>query len=180
MQIFIFLLMGLLNTQNGALEIDFGKNKDGQDWRIINDGVMGGLSKGYGNLKEDVMIFKGEVSLENNGGFASLRSPYQDFDLSKYEKAVVRLKAKGQIIAFTMSVDKRWYMPYFKQQIKVESEDWQVVELPFSDFKTYKIGQEINYDFSETDAEKVIRVGFITDSKREGAFEAEIDYIRFE
>lgn len=180
MQLFIILLMTLLNTSNGTLEIDFGKNKDGQDWRIINDGVMGGLSKGVGNLDEDAMIFSGEVSLENNGGFSSLRSPYQDFDLSKYEKVVIRLKAKGQILAFTMSVDRRWYQPYFKQQVHVDSEDWQVIELPFSDFKTYRIGEQINYDFSETDAEKVIRVGFITDSKKAGLFEAEIDYVRFE
>lgn len=180
MQIFIFLLMGLLNTSDGTLEIDFGKNKNGQDWRIINDGVMGGLSQGVGNLEEDAMYFKGTISLENNGGFSSLRSPYQDFDVSKYEKVVIRLKAKGQILAFTMNVDQRWYMPYFKQQIRMEGEDWQVVELPFSDFKTYKVGRPINYDFSEKDAEKIIRIGFITDSKKEGAFEATIDYVRFE
>ncbi|MEN0046246.1 MAG: CIA30 family protein [Bacteroidota bacterium] len=180
MQILIFLLMSLLNTSNGTLEIDFGKDKDGQDWRIVNDGVMGGLSKGFGNLDEDAMLFKGEVSLENNGGFSSLRSPYQDFDLSMYEKVVIRLKAKGQILAFTMNVDQRWYKPYFKQQIKVDGDDWQVVELPFSEFETYRIGDQIDYDFSEVDAKKVIRIGLITDSKKAGAFEAEIDYIKFE
>jgi len=180
MQIFIILLMNLITTQNTKLEIDFGKNKDGQDWRIIDDGVMGGLSKGSRSLGEDAMIFKGEVSLENNGGFSSLRSSYQDFDLSKYEKVVIRLKAKGQILAFTMSVDRRWYMPYFKQQIHLDSENWEVIELPFSEFKTYRIGEQVDYDFSETDAKKVIRIGFITDSKKEGSFEAMIDYVRFE
>jgi hypothetical protein len=38
------------------------------EWRIVNDGVMGGLSKGQMDVSKDgVLTFSGKLSLENNG-----------------------------------------------------------------------------------------------------------------
>ena len=40
------------------------------DWKVINDGVMGGLSKGNLEFTErNTMKFSGSLSLKNNGGF---------------------------------------------------------------------------------------------------------------
>ena len=53
---------------------DFNKNKNLRDWQIINDGVMGGLSFGRLRLSENGNgLFYGFVSLENYGGFTSVR-----------------------------------------------------------------------------------------------------------
>lgn len=43
--------------------------------RIVNDGVMGGVSQSSLRLDPEGMFFEGTVSLENNGGFASMRFP---------------------------------------------------------------------------------------------------------
>ena len=64
----IMLLFYSLITQN-TIKIDFGKEKGGKYWRVVNDGVMGGLSKGTKKLTANSMLFKGKVSLDNNGGF---------------------------------------------------------------------------------------------------------------
>ena len=45
---------------------------DTLDWRITNDGVMGGLSRSSATVKTGSLRFEGELSLENNGGFASV------------------------------------------------------------------------------------------------------------
>lgn len=180
MQILIFLIMNIIVPPSTSLQIDFGKEKDGQDWRIVDDGVMGGLSKGYLDFTENTVTFKGSVSLENNGGFTSFRSPYQSFDLSAYEKIIIRLKAEGQQLAFTMSTDRRWYLPYFKKQIEVKNNEWEVIELPLNEFKAYRVGQNLGYPLDKENAAKVIRMGFITDSKKASSFEATIDYVRFE
>jgi hypothetical protein len=50
-----------------------------QNWQAVNDGVMGGLS--VSRLRFDSAghaVFEGEVSLENNGGFASVRASHLD------------------------------------------------------------------------------------------------------
>ena len=44
-----------------------------QAWRAVNDSVMGGVSMGRMVKAEDTLRFDGELSLENNGGFASVR-----------------------------------------------------------------------------------------------------------
>ena len=43
-------------------------------WQIVNDSVMGGLSTSQAYEKDNSLIFTGNVSLENNGGFASIRT----------------------------------------------------------------------------------------------------------
>lgn len=44
-------------------------------WSVVNDTVMGGVSSGRLRVDDGLLIFDGELSLENNGGFASVRSP---------------------------------------------------------------------------------------------------------
>ena len=55
---------------------EFGAGEaDRLEWRIVNDGVMGGLSKGNISFTDGgTMVFKGNLSLENNGGFSSVRT----------------------------------------------------------------------------------------------------------
>ena len=49
---------------------------DAAAWRIANDVVMGGVSNSRVSRIDDGLRFAGEVRLENNGGFASMRRPY--------------------------------------------------------------------------------------------------------
>ena len=44
------------------------------EWQIVNDGVMGGVSKSKLTVTNDGFgKFSGTVSIENNGGFASVQ-----------------------------------------------------------------------------------------------------------
>ena len=48
---------------------------EGFSWQIVNDGVMGGLSKGnVEHTSDNIMHFWGTLSLDNNGGFSTVRS----------------------------------------------------------------------------------------------------------
>ena len=45
-------------------------------WTSVNDVVMGGVSDSLMQVSEDgTGVFAGHLSLENNGGFASVRAP---------------------------------------------------------------------------------------------------------
>ncbi len=160
-------------------QVDFGKDKDGQDWLIINDGVMGGLSQGEAQLKENSIYFQGIVSLANNGGFSSLRSPYQTFDFGKYKKVQVRLRGKGQVFALTINTDRRYWMPYFKKEMVLSGNEWEMIELDLSEFQAFRLGQPLGNFLSQEDLAQVIRIGFITNKKQEGPFFLEVDYIKF-
>ena len=53
---------------------DFNINSDIQNWNVVDDTVMGGRSSSQFSLNpEGFGVFEGVVSIENNGGFSSLR-----------------------------------------------------------------------------------------------------------
>ncbi|CAB4897852.1 unannotated protein [freshwater metagenome] len=54
---------------------DFVTPASADGWRVTNDTVMGGVSSGELAWSDGVLVFAGELSLDNNGGFASIRSP---------------------------------------------------------------------------------------------------------
>ncbi|MEM8899583.1 MAG: CIA30 family protein [Bacteroidota bacterium] len=161
-------------------QFDFGKDKDGGNWYIINDGVMGGLSQGDGVLEANSLRFFGSVSLKNNGGFSSLRAPFQNMDLSKYETVEMRVRGKGQSFGFSMETSRAWYQPNYKVTFRPKAEEWKVLKFPLKEFGMYRIGQPVGKTISEEALANIIRIGFITNDKKEGPFELEIDYIRFE
>ena len=78
---------------------DFAEDGAGSEvtWRAVNDGVMGGLSEGDLELRDGVLNFSGVLSLENNGGFSSLRTVDGRFDLSAYDGVVLRVKVSAAI-----------------------------------------------------------------------------------
>jgi len=47
-------------------------------WRITNDGVMGGLSRSAVRSDDGRLVFEGELSRENDGGFASVLGALDD------------------------------------------------------------------------------------------------------
>ncbi len=46
-------------------------------WRLINDSVMGGVSSSRVTRVDTALRFAGEVRLENNGGFAAMKRPFE-------------------------------------------------------------------------------------------------------
>lgn len=161
-------------------EIDFGKYKDGKLWSITDDGVMGGLSKGDYRFSDDGVVFDGTVSLENNGGFSSYKSRFEKTDLSSFSKVIIRYRSKNYTMAFTLEMDKRWYVPYYKVSLKPTDWKWMEVEIPFSAFDRYNIGSKRPGKLTKEELENILRVGFTSNEKRAGDFKIEVDYIKFE
>ncbi len=176
----LLLFLHLAYTDLGdPLVIDFGKKNTGADWLVINDGVMGGLSRGQAYLDDEAIRFEGEISLENNGGFSSLRSRFQNMDLSAYEKVEIRYQLEGQAFAFVMETDQRWYMPNYKKQLPPTEGDWATVEIDLLKMKAYRIGRPLDRYLQAGDLEDIIRLGFISDGKQAGDFLMQIDYVKF-
>lgn len=180
MKVLLTIVLALMVSVAPEFKIDFGENKGGQDWRVLSDSVMGGLSYGKVTMTENTLKFKGDVSLENNGGFSSIRSPWANMDLSKFRKVKMRFRSSGQAFAMTMERDQRWYMPYFKKEFTSDSEEWQEVTLDLTDFKEYRIGRMTGNTPSEESLSEIIRIGIVTNSKKASGFELELDWIVFE
>lgn len=177
---YLTLILLLMSLSQDSKTIDFGERGCGDcDWFVVLDGVMGGRSDGSITAAQNSVIFQGSISLENNGGFASFRSEYAQFDLSPYKEVEIRYRSTGQDFAFTLNQYRRFYRPNFKAKLPKTDGDWTTVRLVWSDFNRYRLGTVLSGSLTEEDLQKVIRMGFISDEKRASPFEFELDYVKF-
>ena len=75
---------------------DFSDPDSVDRWRIVLDGVMGGLSTGDLAAESGRLVFTGETSLRNNGGFSSIRAPVPPGSLAGYDTLRFRVKGDGR------------------------------------------------------------------------------------
>ena len=72
------------------------KNIGLDNWNIVNDDVMGGISTSYLSVSDEKnLIFNGNLSLENNGGFASSRLGLKKNILTGVKSLVIRITGDG-------------------------------------------------------------------------------------
>ena len=106
----IFLFFMAINQQ---VIFDFDSNTNISDWVIVDDVVMGGRSSGNMRLTEEGYgIFSGQVSLENNGGFSSVRYRTRDLKVSPENIIRLRIKGDGNKYQFRVKDNIRQYYSY--------------------------------------------------------------------
>lgn len=165
---------------DNELLYNFGKDSKTHNWQIINDGVMGGRSNSSARIVEDYLVFAGTISLENNGGFASLRGPIGRFDLSAYDYCEIRFKSNdGRKYELLLENDLVFYLPKYRSTFSSESDQWVTAILPLKDFEISRMGYTVGSGLSPTQRKDIKRIGIILADKKKGEFELLIDYIRF-
>ncbi len=103
--IFLFGAKEVSMTDTEKIVLNFDKSDDSNDWLIINDGVMGGVSESsFQFTKTGTGVFSGNVSLENNGGFASVRLSPSQFNLSDSDGIRFRVKGDGKKYKITLKM----------------------------------------------------------------------------
>lgn len=169
----------MFGTVKSEYKIDFGAKLAEQNWFVVNDGVMGGFSNSESELLENSLIFKGSISLQNNGGFSSLRGPANNEDLSKFKNIEIKYRSKGQDFGLRLLEYDEYYMPYFKHLFEDTSWEWQTVQVSLRDFSQYRLSDITGKTMTNDNLSKIGRIGIIVSNKIEGPFEIEIDYIEF-
>lgn len=167
-----------LSEKNSVTEFSPGE-ADSQGWRVVDDGVMGGLSKGQIQVSEDgVLKFSGKLSLDNNGGFSSLRTTGLKLDLSGAEGLVARVKGDGRTYQMRLSTDARFrgMEISFTADFQTKKDEWIEVQVPFQKFSGSFRGMSLANE--KFDPGKIRRVGLLLGDKKAGPFELQVDWIR--
>lgn len=180
----IILVSGVKAQENGQTdkktapmkEIDFKDETDKVKWRSVNDGVMGGRSDGNSFLSEaGNRIFTGEISLENNGGFSSVRTEGGKYDVSGYQGITLRVRGDGRMYYFTSRVDERSMLAYWFP-IQTKAGEWTHFNVPFSEMYPTSFGRRLKGD--PLDTKNITSFGFMLYDKSEGGFNLEIESIK--
>ena len=147
------------------------------NWRIVNDGVMGGLSTSSVNYTEGgTAIFAGEVSLDNNGGFASTRATLSATPdgISAFR---IRVKGDGNRYSFRARTNGNFDGPAYVIQFDTKDGEWIELDLPLKDFTAQFRGYRIP-DSDPLVSDNIQQIAFLIADKQEGAFRLEVDWIQ--
>ena len=155
----------------------FMHDSDIDNWRIINDGVMGGLSQSTISINDDGHgVFEGSVSLANNGGFASVHYRGGRQKIGNATSVKIRVKGDGKNYQFRIKESLSQAHSYI--YVFETTGDWQEVKIPLMDLYPAFRGRKLNYpSFS---SEYIEEMAFLISNKKEEHFHLEISEIRFE
>ena len=141
-------------------------------WNIVNDTVMGGRSSSRWSDKSSTLSFEGFLSLENNGGFASIRHDLNNINLSDTEGIFIKVKGDGRKYQFRIrSQASRW--ANYSQEFKTKKDTVQTFYLPYKDFKPSWRGRSVR-NVPTLTGKDVRGIGFLLGDKIQGKFKLDI------
>lgn len=169
----LFLIPSILIMR--AITIyDFDKNFSASDWKIVDDVVMGGKSKGRFSIDNDGHgVFEGKISLENSGGFSSVRHPFKKVAVT--ENSTVLITLKGDSKDYQFRIKDKSTTPYSYITTFKTSDAWQTIEIKLSDLYPSFRGRKLDLPNFESDSfEEIV---FLIGNKKQESFKLILDKI---
>jgi NADH dehydrogenase [ubiquinone] 1 alpha subcomplex assembly factor 1 len=151
----------------------FDKKSSPSDWKIVDDVVMGGRSSSNFHINESGNgVFEGIVSLENNGGFSSVRHR-ETYQILSQNNIRIHLKGDGSDYQFRVkakSYDRHSYIADFRT-----SGEWEIIEIKLSDMYPAFRGRKLS--ISNFDKDQIEELAFLIGNKKAQEFHLEIKSI---
>jgi monofunctional biosynthetic peptidoglycan transglycosylase len=176
----LFLGTFALAEDSQNLLFDFTGPDAAKQWQTVNDGVMGGVSEGKFKITEaKTLEFFGNLSLENNGGFASVRTRGKKLGLEKGDSLVVKLRGDGREYTLNLYVPRPLVAFSYRATVQTKKDEWIEVKLPLDKFEATSFGRPVR-DAGPVDPKEVNALGFLLGDKKAGPFKLEVEWIKVE
>lgn len=167
-------------SEETSMITEFTNAQEADLWRSVDDGVMGGVSDStFTVTPAETGVFSGELSLENNGGFTSVRRSVEDVDFAGARAIALRIKGDGRPYQFRLQTKTANDSLSYRAEFETSADEWMEVSLPIADFEPVFRGKVIA-DAPELTPDEVKQIGFLLADKQPGAFKLETDWIRLE
>ncbi len=151
----------------------FDNPEAAKPWQTVNDGVMGGRSDGRFRINDDNKLeFFGTLSLENNGGFASVRARGIGLGLEKSDSIIARVRGDGREYNFDLYAERYSY----RQSFKTKKGEWIEVTLPLDNLVANWRGNV--FPNEKLDLNRVNGLGILLGDKKPGPFKLEVEWIK--
>lgn len=169
-------MSGTLIAQERML-FSFDRPDDLRGWRTVDDVVMGGRSGSYiVPTAEGTALFEGVLSLENNGGFASVRSGSARYDLRGFDGIRLRVRGDGRRYGFNVRTAELFQPLRYEETFDTAPGRWQIVSIPFAALRARAFGTDL--PAPPPGLRSIRSFGFIIADKQAGHFRLEIAWIR--
>lgn len=145
-----------------------------EGWYILDDGVMGGKSQGLFSMDADGYgVFSGEVSLENNGGFSSVRYMTGKRKVDGYKECVFRVKGDGKKYQLRLKSHREEAFSYI-QHFETSGE-WQTITIDLASFYPTFRGRVL--DMPNYPSEVLSELSFLISNKKAESFSLKLDWM---
>lgn len=173
--IFFLLNFIFMNAQN--IIFDSKSIKSIENWSIVDDRVMGGVSRGNFRINEEgIAVFSGKVSTDNNGGFSSVRYDLKTISIAKAKIIKIHLKGDGKFYQCRIKPNNNLSYSYIKT-FKT-SGSWEIIEIKLSDMEASFRGRKLS--IPNFDHETLTEMAFLIGNKVKEDFELQIEKIILE
>jgi NADH dehydrogenase [ubiquinone] 1 alpha subcomplex assembly factor 1 len=139
-----------------------------REWFPVDDRVMGGLSSSRAEASADGLVFTGDLSLEQNGGFASIRTRPRDYDLAGTRALVLRVRGDGKVYKLGLRTDDAFDGVQYQARFHTRAEAWEDVRLPIADFEPRFRGRPV--PAPPLDPARIRTFGLLIADRQAGAF----------
>ena len=153
---------------------DFSDPRAADAWQAIDDRVMGGISRS--TMCHDPAghaVFEGTVSLERNGGFASVRSSPGERGLAGAKACLIELHGDNKQFKLSLLTDDGFDSLNYQASFAPKGTDWQTLQLPLADFRASFRGREVP-DAPPLDPARIRQVGLMIAARQAGPFALDI------
>jgi NADH dehydrogenase [ubiquinone] 1 alpha subcomplex assembly factor 1 len=174
-------LSGQVATQEALRPVlDFAAPDTAQKWQAVNDGVMGGVSDGRLRITDEKTLeFSGTLSLENNGGFTSVRTKPTDLDIKAGDTIVVRVKGDGREYVLNLYTKSRRMAFSYRAPLPTTKDEWTEVAVPLADFIPTAFGRQVQ-GMGPVEPSQINGLGFMLSDKKPGKFQLEVGWVTVE
>lgn len=160
-------------TPRSSVLVDLDDAGEVATWTTVNDPVMGGRSTSKIAFGDGGLVFSGTLSLENNGGFASARSP-QDPELGRRATGAksLRVHARGDGKTYLLKVGIAGQPWSYVQRFPTQAAVPEVHELPIEGFQPVGMRLDPAPDAPQTlEPSGINQVSVYILDKQQGPFE---------
>ncbi len=166
------------NVEASRTIIDFKGANVAKEWMTVNDGVMGGKSKGGPTFGDGKLVFSGSTNTDG-GGFSSIRGASKKWGVDGFSGFVLRVRGDGR----TYQLDTRIQSPNnrrdvsYRADFKTVDNEWTEVKVPFSAFKPSWRGADLEGRVANFDPANLSSMGIMIYDGKDGPFRLEVDTI---
>ncbi|MBK1876275.1 CIA30 family protein [Pelagicoccus mobilis] len=172
----LFSSLSLADSQEisgvSELVLDFSDPSVLRDWGVVNDSVMGGVSRSsVRRTDEGNLRFSGILSLENNGGFASARSRARLLGFEGASGVTLSVRGDGRTYYLDLRSRSQSMAGSYRAAFETVEGAWTKVYLPFDGFVRQSFGRRLP---GSVDPGRIDSIGFTLSDKQPGAFQLEV------
>ena len=162
------LLLSMTFESSAAWKVDFNSPEEPRRWVRVNDSVMGGISQSTIQFSDGIAFFTGHLSLENNGGFASIYRQ-QDSSVQLSQTAIkIRVKGDGRVYQLRLRTPESYGVSY-SASFPTQKDEWLEHTFMPENFNPVFRGRLV-LGAPILDFRQVSRLGFLLADKNPGNF----------